>query len=60
VFWWSLGGPTDLDQLVGLRSRCHHLLHRGRLHIAVGGFTFTNRAGRPLRRRRRTSYHRAA
>jgi len=63
VIWWSLGGPTDLDQLVGLCSRCHHLLHRGRLHIAgdaVDGFTFTNRSGRPLRRRRRSNYHRAA
>ncbi len=63
VVWWSLGGKTDLDQLVGLCTRCHHLLHRGRLHItgnAVDGFRFTNRSGRPLRRRRRASYTRAA
>ncbi len=58
VIWWSLGGTTDLDLLVGLCSRCHHLLHRGRLHIAgnaTDGFTFTTRTGRPLRRRRRTN-----
>jgi len=63
VIWWSLGGLTDLDQLIGLCVRCHHLLHRGRLHItgnAVDGFSFTNRAGRPLRRRRRTDYRQAA
>ncbi|MGJ9423649.1 DUF222 domain-containing protein [Aeromicrobium sp. CF3.5] len=63
VIWWSLGGRTDLDQLVGLCTRCHHLLHRGRLHItgnATDGFRFTNRTGRPLRRRRRTRFTRAA
>jgi hypothetical protein len=63
VQWWSLGGRTDVDQLVGLCVRCHHLLHRGRLHIegnAVDGFTFTTRDGRPLRRQRRTGYRRAA
>ena len=65
VIWWSLGGPTDLDLLVGLCVRCHHLLHRGRLNItgnAVDGFQFTNRTGRTLtrRRRRQTNYHPAA
>jgi hypothetical protein len=63
VIWWSLGGRTDVDQLIGLCVRCHHLLHRGRLHIegnAVDGFTFTTRDGRPVRRRRRTGYRRAA
>jgi len=61
--WWSNGGPTDLDLLVGLCVRCHHLLHRGSLHItgnAVDGFTFTNRSARPLHRRRQTSYPQAA
>ncbi|QGG40229.1 HNH endonuclease [Aeromicrobium yanjiei] len=60
--WWSLGGRTDLDQLVGLCVRCHHLVHRGALHIsgnAVDGFEFTNRFQRPVRRRR-TGYRRAA
>ncbi|MCW2770675.1 MAG: endonuclease, partial [Aeromicrobium sp.] len=63
VIWWSLGGRTDLDQLIGLCVRCHHLLHKGGLHItgnAVEGFTFTNRANQPLRRRRRTRYRQAA
>ena len=63
TIWWSMGGPTDLDLLIGLCVRCHHLLHRGRLHItgnAVDGFEFTNRAGRSLRRRRRTTYRQAA
>jgi hypothetical protein len=63
TIWWSVGGPTDLDLLVGLCVRCHHLLHRGRLHIsgnAVDGYTFTNRHGRSLRRRRRTGYRQAA
>lgn len=62
--WWSNGGPTDLDHLIGLCVRCHHLLHRGRLHItgnAISGYHFTNHTGRPLHhRRRRTSHHTAA
>ena len=63
VIFWSDGGKTDLDLMVGLCVRCHHLLHRGLLHItgtATDGFTFTNRHGVPLRRRRRTSYTPAA
>ena len=63
VVWWSLGGTTDLDLLVGLCSRCHHLLHRGRLHIAgnaADGFTFATKAGRPIGRRRRANYRQAA
>ncbi|MCW2750682.1 MAG: endonuclease [Aeromicrobium sp.] len=64
TIWWSLGGPTNLDLLVGLCVRCHHLLHRGLLNItgnAVDGFTFTNRAGRTLHhRQRRTHYRQAA
>jgi hypothetical protein len=63
TIWWSHGGPADLDLLIGLCTRCHTLLHRGRLHItgnAVTGFTFTNRDGRTLRKRRRTTYRQAA
>jgi hypothetical protein len=63
TIWWSLGGPTDLDLLVGLCVRCHHLLHRGLLTVtgnAADGFTFTNRQGRSLRRRRRAHYRQAA
>jgi hypothetical protein len=51
VIWWSRGGPTDLDLLIGLCVRCHHLLHRGLLHVtgnADAGFDFTNRDNRPL------------
>lgn len=62
--WWSERGTTDLDLLVGLCTRCHHLLHRGSLRLtgnAVDGFVFTTRHGRPVRgRRRRTSYTTAA
>jgi hypothetical protein len=63
TIWYSRGGTTDLDLLIGLCTRCHHLLHRGGLVItgnAVDGFHFTNRNNRPLRRRRRTRYRQAA
>lgn len=60
VVWWSRGGPTDLDNLIGLCSRCHHLVHRDLLKVSAAGagtFTFTNNTGRRLRdhthRRRR-------
>jgi hypothetical protein len=59
--FWGEGGATDLDLLIGLCVRYHHTLHRGDLVItgtAATGFEFTNRAGRPLRRRR-TGYPRA-
>jgi hypothetical protein len=60
--WWSLGGPTDLDLLIGLCTRCHHLVHKNKLIVtgnAVQGFEFTTHTGRPLRRRR-AGYRRAA
>ena len=63
TIWWSLGGPTDLDLLIGLCVRCHHLLHRRRLNItgnAVDGFQFTNHTHRPLHRRRQTNHRQAA
>jgi hypothetical protein len=63
VIWYSRGGTTDLDQLIGLCTRCHHLVHKNRLVItgnATDGFDFTTRTGRPLGRRRRTSYSHAA
>jgi hypothetical protein len=61
--WWSRGGATDLDQMVGLCVRCHHLLHRGLLHVTAdgrGGFSFTNSDNRPLRQayRERVAAHR--
>lgn len=61
--WYSRGGPTDLDLLIGLCSRCHHLVHKNNLVItgnATDGFTFTTRNGKPLHRRRRTSFRHAA
>ena len=36
VIWWSRGGPTDLDNLVGLCRKCHTLVHAGRLELARG------------------------
>ncbi|MET0931467.1 MAG: DUF222 domain-containing protein, partial [Aeromicrobium sp.] len=61
--WYSRGGPTDLDLLIGLCSRCHHLVHKNNLVItgnAVDGYDFTTRTGRHITRRRRTSYRQAA
>jgi hypothetical protein len=53
VSWWSRGGRTYLDDMVGLCVRCHHLVHRERLNIAADGqgqFDFTTKTGRPLHR----------
>ncbi len=63
VIFWSRGGRTDVNLLIGLCVRCHHLLHRGLLNItgnAVDGFEFSNRHQRPIRRRRRSHYRQAA
>lgn len=52
--WWSRGGRTDLDQLVGLCASCHRLVHAEQLHVAVGSrgtFTFSNARGHPIRGR---------
>ncbi len=62
VVWWSNGGPTDLDNLIGLCSRCHHLVHRGLLVIRIlgnGQFEFCNHDGRTLieQYRRRRDIH---
>ena len=46
VAWWSKHGTTNLDNLIGLCSRCHHLLHRELTHIRAdghGGFEFTDK-----------------
>ncbi len=56
VTWWSRGGTTDLDQMIGLCVRCHHLVHRERLTVTadgIGGFDFTTQHGKPLERRPR-------
>lgn len=53
VTWWSRGGRTDLDDMVGLCVRCHHLVHRERLSITAHGpgqFGYTTKAGRPVER----------
>ncbi len=60
---WSDGGRTDLDEMVGLCVRCHHLLHRGLLQVTAdhrGQFDFTDRDNRPLRAayRQRLAAHR--
>ncbi|MGI9084385.1 MAG: HNH endonuclease [Aeromicrobium sp.] len=31
TIWWSNGGPTDLDLLIGLCRKCHTPVHAGRL-----------------------------
>src|SRR5690606_5613 len=33
--WWSAGGPTDLDNLIGLCEPCHRLVHHSKLVITV-------------------------
>ena len=32
--WWSHGGRTDLDNLIGLCRKCHSLVHSGRLDLS--------------------------
>ncbi len=34
--WWSHGGHTDLDNLIGLCRKCHTLVHTGRLDLTRG------------------------
>lgn len=52
VAWWDRDtGRTDLDNLVGICSRCHHLVHQHKLTITAdeaGGFIFTRSTGRVL------------
>jgi hypothetical protein len=43
VWWWSKGGPTDIDHLLGVCGRCHTLIHKQRLTVTAHGnqrFTF--------------------
>ncbi|WP_262852572.1 HNH endonuclease [Mumia quercus] len=37
TMWWSRGGRTDLDGLVGLCGRCHAAVHASRLHVEPDG-----------------------
>ena len=50
VRWWHRDqGATDVDNLVGLCSRCHHLVHQERLTVEPDGhrgFVFRRRTGR--------------
>jgi hypothetical protein len=51
VDWWSDGGLTDLDVMIGLCGKCHTLVHTGRLIITgtySTGFVFTTARGSPL------------
>ncbi len=55
VVYWSEGGSTDLDNLVGLCPRCHAHVHLGTLRIDPTTHAITpglRPAGRRLRRRR--------
>ena len=57
TIWYSRGGPTDLDLMIGLCVRCHHLIHRELLNIhgnATDGYHFTNRDNQPLHNTYRT------
>lgn len=50
---WASGGPTDLDNLVGLCRKCHSLVTLGRL-VLTGtwstGYTFSTARAAPLAR----------
>jgi hypothetical protein len=51
VHWWSRGGPTDIDNLVGLCAFDHHAVHHERLTItSLGGqrFAWSIPDGAPL------------
>jgi len=61
--WWSRGGKTSIDNLVGICPRCHQLVHRNLLIITSqdqGQFEFTNVDNRPLLKayRHRRDIHR--
>lgn len=53
VTFWSLGGPTDIDNGIMLCAHHHHEVHRGTLEVAPGphGWLVIPKA-RPPRRRR--------
>lgn len=58
VRWWERDkGTTDLDNLVGLCPRCHHLIHTHKLVVEADGargFVFTRTNGRRIDDDRRT------
>ena len=58
IISWLDGGPTDMDNVIGLCSACHTLLHR-RLLVCTsdghGGARFTRADGQPISDIRRHS-----
>lgn len=53
VVYWSDGGPTHLDTMIGLCRKCHTLVHADQLVITgthSTGFQFTSPRGQPLAR----------
>jgi len=60
VRWWSRGGGTDRDNLIGLCPRCHRAVHAGTLTIDPVTHEFRNQHGLRLTRtkpRRLTPEH---
>ena len=63
VVWWSRGGPTNLDNLIGLCPRCHRAVHAGDIVIDPDTHEFTDKHHRllpgchPRHRRRRNLHH---
>lgn len=53
IQYWSHGGPTDLQNLVGLCPRCHSLVHQGYVTIDPA----THEVHRTLRTRRTSPRH---
>lgn len=45
VIWWSHGGKTTVDNLIGLCPRCHRAVHAGTLIIDPVTHEFGNRRG---------------
>jgi hypothetical protein len=58
---WAVGGGTDVHNLAGYCTRCHHLIHRGLLVVAkdpgTGGWIHRRRGGRLLLDHRRRTTH---
>jgi hypothetical protein len=56
LIWWSHGGHTNLGDLAGYCTRCHHLIHQRLLVVTPdgnGGWTHEDRRGRRLHDHRR-------
>jgi len=62
VAWWDRDfGATNLDNLVGICNRCHHLVHQQKLTIrpdGQGGFTFHRSTGKVIDDHERDIRHR--